>query len=593
MTIEIALLFIIILTLIVLLALEVLPSDTLAMSLLVVLILGGFVSPQEGISGLSNQATVTILALMILTVGLETTGVITTLGKYLKRWLIGGELHTIAILMIIVGTASAFISTTAVVIVFLRIMIKLARKMPTNLSRLLMPLSFAGILGGSCTLLGTSTNLLVSAIAKDYQLAPFGVFEFTHVGVIFFLAGLAYMLLLGRKLIPERKKEVRDLTEEYAIQPYLAEVSVPATSQLVGKRIEETLFFRDQEVDLIEIKRLGDLPHFATALEQFQPGDVLLIKGSVEKIAELRQNNDVRLVSQPATRAQERLNTTDMTLCEVIVRPSFRLAGQPLNKVNMKLDYNAVPLAVKKNQQYFRSDLQELEIDPGDTLLLEVGRANFERFYNSPEFVVLQEHEDLAAKTGKRFLAALIVVLVIAVAALDILPIMVSALTGCVAMFLTGCLDLQKAYRRVDWSVYFLLAGVIPLGIAMTNTGADQLISAMFIQGFGALSPRLLVAVLFLFTMLLSAVISNNATAILLAPIAFSIAGDLSLDPRPLLLTIMFAANMSFLSPIGYQTNTLIYGPGGYRFTDFIKVGGGLSLLIWLLATLIIPLLYF
>lgn len=593
MTFEIAILFAIILGLILLLAFEVLPSDTLALTLMVVLIVGGFVSPQEGIAGLSNQATVTILALMILTVGLETTGVITALGKYLKRWLSGRELPTIVFLMVIVGSASAFISTTAVVIVFLRIMIKLSRKMPTNLSRILMPLSFAGILGGSCTLLGTSTNLLVSSIAREYELASFGVFEFTHIGLIFFLAGLGYMALIGRRLIPARKKTGEDLTEEYAIQPYLAEVIIKPSSRLIGKRIDETPFFHDQEIDLIEIKRPGAPAHFPTEVERFQAGDLLLIKGSVEKIAELRHTNELGLRPEPAIQGEERLNTSDMTLCEVIVRPSFRLAGQALNKVNLKLDYNAIPLAVKKNQQYFRSDLQELRIEAGDTLLMEVGRANFERFYNSPEFVVLQEHEDLAARTEKQYTAAVIVVMVIVLAATNVMPILVSALAGCVLMFLTGCLDLKRAYRRVDWSVYFLLAGVIPLGTAMNNTGASQWISQLFIEGFGEVSPRTLVSVLFLFTMLLSAVISNNATAILLAPIVVSIAARLAIDPRPLLLTIMFAANMSFLSPIGYQTNTLIYGPGAYRFTDFIKVGGGLSLLIWVLATLLIPMFYF
>jgi di/tricarboxylate transporter len=224
---------------------------------------------------------------------------------------------------------------------------------------------------------------------------------------------------------------------------------------------------------------------------------------------------------------------------------------------------------------------------------MAVGKVNFERIYNSPEIVVLQDHDDLAQSSAKGPLAIGIMVLVIATAAIGLVPILVSSLAGCVAMLVTGCLDLQKAYRRVDWSVIFLLAGVIPLGIAMDNTGASGLIANTFIDFFGTVSPRMLIGVLFITTTLFSGVISNNATAILLAPIAVSIASGLSVDPRPLLLTVMFAANLSFISPIGYQTNMLIYRPGEYRFIDFIRTGGLLTLILWAVATLVIPMIYF
>lgn len=592
MTIEITLLFLIIIGMVVIMAWEKLPPDTLAVTIMVLLIIGGFVSPSEGLAGLSNQATVTILALMILTVGLEATGVITEMGRRLKKILIGKEWKTLAILMLIAGTCSAFISTTAIVIVFMRILIKLAKKIPTNLSRLLMPLSFAGILGGSCTLLGTSTNLLVGSIAKDAGLADFGVFEFSHIGVIFFLVGVLYMVLFGRHLIPKRKTDGEDLVEEYAIQGFLTEVIVSEASNLVGKRFDETNFFKDDEIDLIEIKRKEDtvFPHEA---ESIQGGDILLVKGSVDKIAELRNKSDLSLLPRQSTKDDERLNTEDMTLCEVIVKPNSRLIGKSLKKVDVRREYDAIPLAVKKHLKYYSSDLDELKIEAGDTLLMEVGRANFKHFYNRPEFVVLQEHEDLAAQTSKRNLAAIIVAIVILLAAMNILPILQSALAGCVVMFLTGCLDLQKAYRRVEWNVYFLLAGVIPLGTAMDNTGASQLIADTFLTVFGDVSPRMLVAILYLITTLLSSIISNNATAILFTPIAISIALSLNIDPRPLLVTIMFAANMSFMSPIGYQTNTLVYSVGQYRFGDFFKVGGLLSLLVWILVILLIPYFYF
>ena len=588
MTFEIALLFGIIILMVIMMALEKLPADTMALIVMVVLILGGFVTPLEGIAGMSNPAVVTILSLMILTVGLETTGVITAIGKRIKKILIGKEWKMLLFLLLIAGSCSALISTTAVVIVFMRILIKLSKSIPLSLSRFLMPLSFAGILGGSCTLLGTSTNLLVSSIALEYGLPEFQIFEFSHIGIVFFLAGLIYLIFAGRFLLPNRKKE-DDLTQEYAIHDYLTEIVVEEKSMFVGKRIDETPFFTDEEIDLIEIKRKGSKPYFPNEIQSLQAGDILLVKSSIEKLADIRKRNDLSLHFQQSTKDEKRLNTADMTLCEVIVKPNSRLVGKSLDKVTIKRDYDAIPLAVKKNRRYHSSALEDLVIESGDTLLLEIGKVNFRQFYNSPEFIVLQEHEELATKTGKKYLAAGIMATVILLSAFNILPILVSTLTGCVAMFMTGCLELQKAYRRIDWNVFFLLAGVIPLGTAMNNTGASELIANSFVDWFGEFSPRMLIAILYLSITLLSAVISNNATAILFTPIVISIASNLSLDPRPLLLTVMFASNMSFISPIGYQTNTLVFSAGHYRFVDFFKVGGLLSLLIWILAIWLIP----
>ena len=593
MTLEIAILLGIIIAMIVLFALEVLPADTLAMTVMVSLILCGFVSPAEGVAGFSNQATIAVLSLMIISVGLETSGVITSLGNQIKPLFSANEWLTLTVLMVIVATSSSFISTTAVVIVFLRIMIRFSEKMKLDLSKILMPLSFAGILGGSCTLLGTSTNLLVNSITEDYELEPFTLFEFTYISITFLIAGVIYMVLVGRHLLPDRKDEEEDLTEEYTIQGFLTELVICTGSRLIGEKIKDTQLFKDQEIDLLEIKREGEESHFPNEEEALQEGDVLLVKGSAEKITAFRNDNDLKLLSRQTTKDEERLNTEDMTLVEVLIRPGSRLLGKSLEKVPVKRDYNAIPLAVRKNKEYITSELDEIKVEVGDTVLMEVGRSNFERFYNLPEFVVLQEYEELAAKSSKRYIATAIVLAVVLLAAFNILSILAAALAGAVAMFLTGCLELQRAYRRVDWSVYFLLAGVIPIGTAMDNTGASQLIADYFVQSFGQMSPRFLVAALFLLTTLLTAIISNNATAVLLAPIAVSIGTNLELDPRPLLLTVMFAANASFISPIGYQTNTLVYGPGDYKFMDYVRVGGILTLIVWGLTTLLIPYFYF
>jgi len=591
MTLSIALLFLIIIAMIVVMAMEKLPADTLAITVMVTLIVCGFVSPTEGIAGLSNQATVTILALMMLTIGLETTGVINSLGRRLKKILVGREWKNILGLTLMAGICSAFISTTAIVIVFMRILVKLSKKIPVRLSRLLMPLSFAGILGGSCTLLGTSTNLLVDAIASEKGLEGFGVFEFSHLGAIFFIAGILYLVLIGRHLIPVRHQPDDDLNTEYTSQEYITEVSVAPDSKLIGQKFSEISFLNEDEIELVRIIR-GGRSMFPQISDTLLYDDILLIKGSVDRLADLRNYPDFHVI-YAKRRNYEALNSDKITLCEVIIQPNSRLFGKTINQINLVRPYNATALAIKTNLRNFPQTISHLKMQNSDTLLMEVPRENFEYFYNLKEFIVLQEHEDLAAKDSKRFIAGFIVLVVIGLAAINLVPILTGALLGCVAMFLTGCLNLQRAYRRVEWNVYFLLAGVIPLGTAMENTGASSLIADTFVETFGEVSPRMLVAMLYLITTLLSAVISNNATAILFAPIAISIAAKLGVNPRPLLITIMFAANFSFITPIGYQTNTLIYSVGDYQFFDYVKVGGILSLLIWALATWLIPAFYF
>lgn len=591
MTIQILILFVLIFGMIVTIATEKISPDTLSVIIMVILIIGGFVTPAEGLAGFSNQANITILMLMILTVGLETTGVITAMGKRLKSLLIGKEWKTLTCLMLIAGLGSAFISTTAIVIVFMRVLLKLSNELPTNLSRLLMPLSFAGILGGSCTLLGTSTNLLVSSMAKDAGLQPFNVFEFTYLGAILFVAGVLYMLILGKKLLPSKSKE-QNLYDEYNVQKYLTNLVITEGSDLIGKRIKETEFFDHGEVDLIRIKR-GDELVFPDELRKFRVNDILLLKCNVEKLASIREAENLKLVPYKSAVSEEQMGDQDMTLCEVFIKSNSKLVGKYIDKIEIKRLYDAIPLAIKKSATYYTEDFESLKIDTGDILLMEISRTNFRNFYNRSDIIVLQEHEELAAKSKKRYLAAGIVFGVVLLSACNIVPILQSALLGCVCMVLSGCLDLQKAYRRIDWSVFFLLAGIIPLGTAMQNTGASQLIADTCLYLFESVSPRVLVSALCCATMLLSAIISNNATAILLVPIALSISVNLNIDPRPLLITIMLAANMSFLSPIGYQTNTLVYTVGKYHFTDFVKVGGLLSLLIWVLISLLVPYFYF
>ena len=590
MTVEILILFGIIVTMMWLMVTEKLPADTLSIITMCALIIGGFVTPEEGVSGLSNPAVVTVLCLMILTVGLESTGLINTIGNQLKGLLKGKEWKSMSILLLIVSLCSALISTTAIVIVFMRILLRLSKKIPFKLSRYLMPLSFVGIMGGASTLIGTSTNLIVSEIAQKNGLERFGIFDITPLGITITVVGIIYLIAVGRFMLPD--SEAKGMVKDYNVGEYLTEVSVGKDSKLIGKRIEETAIYKDDEVYILEIKHRNDDFHTPMVGEVFQEGDEILIKSSVEKLAEFRKGNNLKLLASESDFDDDRINNEERTICEIYIKPNSRLSGKKLGDISFKKDYDAIPLAVKKDKKYYQSKLGEIYINTGDAILLDIGRVNFEKFYEESDFIVLQHYEDLNMRDDKQYLAGGIMLGVIILATLKVFPIMVSALLGCVLMLITGCRKLKDAYRKLEWNVYFLLAGVLPLGLALDKTGASELIADQFTSSIGSMSPQLLICLLYFTVTLFSSVISNNATAILFAPIVIAIAKKLNMSPEPLLITIMFAANMSFITPLGYQTNTLVYGVGNYRFGDFVKVGGLLSLIIWIVATILIPYLY-
>ncbi len=592
MTIEIAIVFGIILLAILFFITEWVSIDTVAFGIMVILLVTGLVTPQQGIMGFANQATITILALMFIGVGLEQSGAIAKLGQKLRPILGQKEWVTVTLLMVIVAGVSAVISTTAVVIVFLRILVDLSDRLKISISKLLIPLSFAGIIGGSCSLMGTSTNLIVNAVAQDLGVETFDLFEFSGIGALFFLAALIYMVFVGRKLLPSRKIN-QSLADNYLKDTFVTSVIIKPESQLIGKKVKETVFEREKDISLLEIKHSNGVRRFPSEDEEFRAGDLLLLKASLKRITGIFQSEGLEFVSRENL-VDEQLNTEETMLCEAVVRPNSRLIGNRLENLNFKRDYAAIPLAIqqkKKKIDFNRG--KATRFDVGDVVLLEVSKIDFPRLYQSSDWIILQEEGQLLPKSHKQYLAMLILGAVVILSAGGFLPIMISALAGAFAMIITKCIDLQRAYRKIDWGIIFLLAGMIPLGSAMSNTGADRYLADTFISVLDDGSPQMYVAALFGFTVLMSGFVSNNATAILIAPIAIAIAASLNLDPKGFLLTVMFAANMSFFTPIGYQTNTLIFSPGNYKFRDFLLVGGILTLIVWGLATVLIPIFYF
>ncbi len=608
MSIEIILMFSVLLVTVVFFIFEVFPVDKIAFIIIVSLILLGLVTPEEGISGFSNNATIAVLALMILAIAMEENGVIqwmvSGLGK-IKSW----PLTIMApIFMFVTAGISAFISTTAVVIVFIKIVNQLSEKYNIPQSKLLLPISFAGILGGSCTLMGTSTNLLVNSVALNLGAEKLGFFEFSMLGLIFLSISIVYLTLALRWLPWGTAKSIN---QDYNIENYITKVRINAESELIGKKINESFLFDNSEVSLLKLIRDNQVHNSPGKYITLKENDLLLLMCNLEILARLNKSESLSIVDGKADDSsfneeidinsfQDKKEAPDdfdtRVFVELLMLPGASILGKTLGNIRNFMMQDVIPIAIKKrktlvnsHERMVRSNKNKLKLKAGDRLLVEISKEKMYALEAMENVIILQEFNEIKGKSkAKRYFSLGVLLLVIALAATGVLSIMVSALTGVSLLLVTKNLDLNIVYKKVNWQIFFLLAGMIPLGIAMQNTGADMWISEKML-GFLSGEPHyIIIGTLFLVTMLISGVVSNNATAIIMTPIAIAVAQGLNLDFKPFILAVMFAANFSFFTPVGYQTNTLVYGIGDYRFKHFLIIGGFLSLTLWLVGTFLL-----
>lgn len=567
-------------------ATERLPVDLVALLALSALLVSGILTPEQAVSGFSNTATVTVAAMFVLSAGLVRTGVVRLLGKRLTGVGRLGLRPTLIALMALIGVVSAFINNTAAVAIFLPIVLGLARDAGISPSKLLIPLSFASMFGGVCTLIGTSTNILVSSIAAEHGLSPFGMFELSPLGLVLFAVGALYLLTAGVRLIPDRRAGA-DLTQSYGMGDYLTEILVLPDSPAVGRLLRESPLVRDLDLDVLEIQRGGRLLPAPGAETVLAANDLLRVRCDVRKIRQAEKQEGIVLKSGLKWRDED-LRASEAALLEAVIVPGSALVGKTLKEAGFRQIYGGTALAIRHRGELMRERLGMTRLRSGDVLLVEVRRDRVEALKRNPDFVVVSEIGMDEPRRGKLLLAVAIVAGVVISATLG-LPIVGSAILGSVLLVLTRCLTLDEAYRAIEWRVVFLLGGILPLGLALEKSGAAGLLSSLLVDTIGAWGPLALLAAFYLLTSLLTEAMSNNATAALLAPIAISAASSLGVDPRPFLVAVTFAASASFMTPVGYQTNTLIYGPGHYRFGDFLRIGTPLNLLFWLIATLLIP----
>ncbi len=582
MTIQAIMVLAVLIGTVVLFVTEKYPLDLVALITLGTLLALGLVTPQEGFSGFSNPATLTVAAMFVLSAGLQKTGATAAVGRLMVRF---GTNHYAA-LVVIMGTItvmSAFVNNTAAVAVFIPLVTILANRRRISASKLLIPLSYASQFGGVCTLIGTSTNLLVSSISEQAGYGSFSMFEFSRMGLILFVAGVAFFLTLGRWLLPDR--QVREIASTYHLGEYVTEMRVRPDSPLVGRSVLDSQLGAEHDVTVLRVLQVGEAG-WAPLHQVLEPNHVILVHGSIGELMRLRSlglemNVDFKL-------RDETFQSEDLRLVQALVAPSSSLIGHTLKELDFRNRYKSLVLAMLRRGETINDKLSTIRLSLGDVLLLQAHETDITSLRRDKDFIVLNE----VPGTALRHRAPLVIGILVAVvglAAFNVFPILVTALLGCVALLVTRILTIEEAYDAINWQVIFLLSGILPLGIAMQNTGAAGFIAERAVGVVGDMGPVAVLAVVYLMTSIMTDTMSNAAAAVLLAPIAISTAEQIGVDPRPLLMAITFAASTGFSTPVGYQTNTMIYNPGGYKYTDFLRTGVPLSIFFWILSVTFIP----
>jgi len=593
MTWDIAIAFLLLVGVLLCFVWERFPPDITALGLLVVLIATGLLSSKDALSVFANPAPLTVGAMFVLSAALVKCGAVDRLSALVERSANLPYAVVILALFIPVAAISAFINNTPVVVVFLPIVLKLARKMQLSPSKLLIPLSFAAVFGGTCTLVGTSTNLVVNGIITSRGLPGFSMFELGWIGLPAALIGAVYLAVLGNRLLPVRQMLTSILSEEER-REYITEAFVQPDSPVLGKTLAEAGLTRQRGIRVLEIVRDGVALYLAPTEVRMQAGDRIIMACRMTGIVHTRRTAGVDLVSE-LNLGLEQIAAHEGSLVEAVVTPHSELVGHSIREMNFRQRYRMVVLAVHRQGRNVRDQLEDLPIVGGDVLLLMGTDQAIDVAANSSDFMFFDRARVPAKpQPGKIALVVGVIAAVITTAALELVPIEIGALAGCIIICVTGCLKTTDAYASIEWNILFLIYGMLAMGLAMEQTGAAAWLAGNAVDGVRHFVPDahkgiVMLAAIYLITTILTEILSNNAIAALMAPIALGVAEQLGMDPKPFIVAVAFAASASFATPIGYQTNTYVYGVGGYRFGDFVRIGVPLNVLCFITALVVIP----
>ncbi len=567
---------------------EVLTIDLVGIGIILVLSLSGVLAPGEAVAGFSSRAVITVASLFIVGEGILRTGAVGFLARRLID-LSKGNFQAILFLTVLsVGTVSMFLNNTPVVIVFIPILLGIASERNIFPSKIMIPLSYASILGGSCTLIGTSTNILVSTVVEEHGHAPIAMFELTKVGLILFLIGIVYIITIGKRLLPEH----RTLTTQApggALREFVTEVEVLMGSQAAGKPVKEV--FKPGGPLVLSLVRGEEMfwPPFKDVI--VTEGDLFILQGNVNDIAALESRDEVRILPGMVD-GRFRFEPKSMTFVELVVPPDSVCVGCKVRDLGLRRRADLVPIALMRGGRHIRAKVSDLIVRPGDVLLAFGSEEGVAEISEGRDFLLMEGiHETFVNRRRANF-AIGILALVMAALSTGAVPMEAAALGGAFLMIVTGCLTPAQAYRSVNWPILILIAGTLALGRSLEVTGTAAEIAGPLVAVGEQWGPWAALAALYLATSVVTAVLSNNATAVLLVPIALRLAQSLGVSVRPFIIAVALAASAAFATPLGYQTNLLVYGPGGYRFKDFFRIGAPLTLILWIAGTLLIPLFW-
>ncbi|MFC2033447.1 SLC13 family permease [Chloroflexota bacterium] len=562
--------------------------DLIAICTLITLVVLGLITPEQSLIGFANQATITIGAMFVVSMGLVRTGMVQWVAYHIDRLAGKGELRLLIVLCVTTAILSAFLVNTATVAIFIPVVIALSRNRKISASRMLIPLSFASQFGGVCTIIGSSTNLLVNGVGISRGLRPFGFFEFAALGLVMVVVGIIYLLVTSRWLLPKRQGEDAQV-DKYRLADYAAELQVLGNSSLIGKAWKESRIGPETKVNLSNLMREGKAVT-RPKTTKIRPGDLLILNGHIEQIIELENNYNLEMLKNARSIDEKRPH--EIQLVEVLIPPNSNVIGKTLHDSNFFRRYKHPILAIQRRGKTLKDRLADIKLEGGDTLLLQGHKEDVLALMDSANVIVTNDLSGFQFRKDKAITAVLVMLTIVMLSVFNIIPIMIAAIIGAVGMVLTRCINIEETYNAIDWKIIFLLGGIIPLGIAIEQNGVLRFLSDNVLQTLLGYGPVVLLTATYVVVALLTEGISNNAAAAIMAPIVIGLASSMNVDPRPFLVAVTFAASTSFATPIGYQTNTMVYSPGGYRFTDFSRIGIPLIVIFWILATLLIPLIW-
>lgn len=562
---------------------ERLPVEVVAIAGAAALVVLGILPSGEVLGVFANAAPWTIAAMLILVGALVRTGGLDFIGGYASRHVGERPRLTFALICVLIVAASAFVNNTPIVVVMLPVFVQLARQMRVAPSKLMIPLSYLTLLGGCVTLIGTSTNLVVAGVAREAGLEPFHIFEMTPIGLPVALAGMLYLALLGPRLLPDRQSMTDFLTDRSRMR-YFTEVAIPPGSNLIGRQVLGVKLFQREGVRLVDVIR-GD----ASLRRDFdavtlQEGDRVVLRTAMTELLTLQRNKALRRVDQ--------LSSVPTVTVEVLITPAARLVGRRLGDLRLRRRYGVYPLAIHRRDRNLGSGIDDAVIHVGDTLLLEGTAEDIQRLASEMNLVDIAHPQSRPYRRGHAPIVIATLAAVVGLSALEVAPIEILALLGVAVVLLTRCIDADEAFGFVDGRLMAMLFAMLAVGAALDRSGAVDLMVEAAAPAMAGWPPVLMLLAIYALTSLLTELLSNNAVAVVVTPVAIGLAQTLGLDPRPVVILVMLGASFGFATPIGYQCNLLVYGPGGYRFADFLKVGIPLNILSGVVACLAIALLY-